>query len=144
MESARLEDLYAFFAYVKVFSQSFQKLLFCQTVEVLHHAVVVNDLELAVRECDSHEVVVFFLTGVLRILTSQFSTDTCGCCCTMVAVCYIECRNLSKDLSDTVDVSLLADYPEMMAETVFCHKIIFRLLRNVACYNGIYLVIVRV
>ena len=79
---------------------------------------------------------------MIRILTAQFSADTCGCCCTVVTVGHIECRNAREDLCDACYILVRIDYPEMMTESVLCHEIIFGLTGDVAGYNFIYLGIV--
>ena len=144
MESSRLVDLSAFFLDVEVFCNGGKKFLLCEAVEILHYTVVVDDLELAVWESHSHEVVVLLISCMCRILLALFSTHACSGSCTVVSVSDIECRDICKDLSDAVNVCLLADHPEVVSESVFCNEIIFRLLSDVPCNYRIDFSIVRI
>ena len=65
-------------------------------------------------------------------------------CCTVMAVSYIECRNLSENFSNTVNVCLVIDHPEVVSESVSCCEIILRFTDNVFVYDGIDLSIVRI
>ena len=144
MQPAGLVDLRTFFLYLKVFCEGFQKLFLCQSVQILHHTVVVDDLELAVREGHCHEVIVFLFAVVVRVLSLLLCADK-GCSSrTVVTVSYIEGRDSFKYLGDAVDVLLTVDDPEMMAESVLCDKVIFGLLSNISAYDAVYFLVVRI
>ena len=81
---------------------------------------------------------------MVRILSLLLCSHEGGSCCTMVSVRNIESRNAGKDLSDAVNVSLIVDYPEVMAETILCNEVIFRLLCDIACYYAVDFLVVRV
>ena len=144
MELAWLVDLSALLAYIKVLCKSCKKLLLSKSVEVLHNAVVVDDLEVALRECNSHEIVVLLLTSVVWILLAELCADACSSCCTVVTISYIECWNACEDLSDTVDIRLLIDYPEMVTEAVLCDEVVFRIFSGISSDNAVDLIIVRI
>ena len=144
MEFARLVDLTAFLAYFEIFCKSGKKFSRSKSVEVLHDAVVVDDLELAVREGNRHEIVVLLLSCMVRILGLLLCSHK-GCRGgTVVAVSYIECWNLCKDLCYAVDVSLFVDHPEMVSEAVLGNEIILCFLCDITCYDGVHLFIVRI
>ena len=144
MELAWLVDLCAFLLHVEISCESLEKLLLSQTVEVLYNAVVVDDLELAVRECYSHEVVVLLVTSMVRVLAAELCAHEGSSCCTVVTVSYIECRDICEDLSDAVDVGLLADHPEMVAEAVLCNEVVLRLAGYILSNDCVYLCVVRI
>ena len=144
MKRTWLIDFSSFLLNFKVLSKRLEKLLCSQTVEILHNAVIVNNLEVTLRESDCHEPVIFLLTGMLRIALSLLRTNTCCSSCTMVSVSDIECRDLGKDLSDAVDISLVINHPEMVTETVSCHEIILRLFYDILSNDSVYLIIVRI
>ena len=81
---------------------------------------------------------------MVRILCTLLCSDK-GCCrCTMVAVSYIECRNLSEYFSNAVDVRLIVNHPEMVSEAVFRHEIILCFAGNIFVHDGIDLGVVRI
>ena len=104
-----------------------EELLVREAVQVLHHAVVIDNRQLVGRETDRHEVIIFLVAPVVGILLCLFSPHKGGGGGTMVAVGNIERRNLGEQLRDTTDICLIVDDPEGMAEAVVgSHKIILR------------------
>ena len=104
-----------------------EELLVREAVQVLHHAVVIDNRQLVGRETDRHEVIIFLVAPVVGILLCLFSPHKGGGGGTMVAVGDIERRNLGKQLRDAVDIRLIVDNPEGMAKAVVgSHEIILR------------------
>ena len=52
----------------EVFTQCFEEIFRCQTIQVFYHTVVVEDGELRSLEADSHEEVVFLIALVVGVL----------------------------------------------------------------------------
>ena len=144
MELAWLVDLCAFLLYIEILRYCCHELLRCKSVKVLHHAVIVDDLEVALRECHCHEPVIFLVSCMGRIAFPLLCAYTGCSCCTVVTVSHIESRNLREKFCYAVDVSLLVDHPEMMAEAVSCNEIILRLAYDVFVHDGVDLIIVRI
>ena len=68
MQFVRLVYFCALFLNNKIFLKCFEELFFTQSVQVAHNAVVVDDIELVIRETNGKEIVVFLVTRVIRIL----------------------------------------------------------------------------
>ena len=107
--------------------EAVEELLVREAVQVLHHAVVVDNCQLVSREADRHEVVVLLVAPVVGILLSLFGTHKGSGGGAMVAISDIECRNLGEQLGDATNVGIVVDNPEGVAEAVVrSHEIILR------------------
>ena len=117
----------AFVLNIEVLGQCVEELAGCHTIQVAHHAVVVEYGELACREAHGHEVVVFLVAAVVGVLLCTLSSHKCGCCAAMMAVGYVECGHFSKLVGDGLDVFVVGHTPQSMTESVDrCHKVVFR------------------
>ncbi len=134
----------AFVFYVEMLFQFLQKLLLGETVQIFHHAVVVNHSELIVGEADRQKVVVFFVAAVVRILFSAFGTNQCSRRRAMVTIGNVERGHGGKKFCNALNISLIIYNPEMMSKAVGRHKIVFWLACRDAFHNGVQLVVVRI
>ena len=129
--------------HVEILAESLDELLWRKTIEILDHAVVIDNLQLAFREADRHEIIILFLACMVRITFSLFSTDTCSSSCTMVTVSHIESIDLGReDLRDAGNHCIVIDYPESMTEAILICKRILRLSGSSFCHYFIELRIV--
>ena len=62
--------LHAFFLNVKVLFQCIKKLRIAHAVQVLYHAVIVDDVQLVVGEAHRHEEVVLLIAPVVGVLAA--------------------------------------------------------------------------
>ena len=123
---SRSVDVSTFFFNDEVFGNSSEELFFSEAVQIFHYAVVVDDVELVVREANSEEVVIFFVATVVRVVAAFFVTYECSSSRTVVTVSDIECWEFGKEFSDASDSSVIVDYPEVVSETVRSNEIVFR------------------
>ena len=73
------------------------------------------------------EIIVFFLTGMIRIVFFFLNTNTGSCCSTVVTVSNIRCRDLFfEDPCNFSDSLIVFNYPEMVTKTFVSGKIINR------------------
>ena len=127
MQAGRMIDVRTLRLDHEMLVEAAEELLVREAVQVLHHAIVIDNRQLVGREANRHKVVVLLVAPVVGILLSLFGTHKSGGGGTMVAVGDIECRNLGEQLRDTTDICLIVDDPEGMAEAVVgSHKIILR------------------
>src|SRR5574344_2090210 len=126
----------------EIFLKSLNKLFCRHSVEVLNYSIVVNNLQLACRECNCHKEIVLFITCVVRIGCFFFCTDEGGGGSSVMTVSYIKCRYGGENLSDSFNGSIVIDYPKMVTESIFCHEIVFCRLFNSLGNDGIDLFIV--
>ena len=113
-------DLCAHVHYVVVLAHGGDELLFGETVKVFHYAVVVDDVELVVREDDGHEVVVLLLAGVLGVLLFLLLTHEGGGGATVVAVGNIHGGDfLVEELNEFGYGGLVVDNPEAVPKAIF-------------------------
>ena len=89
MKSLRVIDFSALLIHVEVFSHLGEELFFAQTVKILHHTVVVDNLKVRFGEAYSEEEVIFFVACVIWVSQSLFVTHECGSCSAVVTVGYI-------------------------------------------------------
>ena len=75
MELCRLVDIGAFVLNCEVLGQSSQELSSSLAVEVLNHAVVVKDGQLAGGEAYGHKIIVLLLAGGVGILACLLCTN---------------------------------------------------------------------
>ena len=138
VQGRRLVDVRSLFLHHEVLLQRLQELLRRQSVQVLHHPVVVDDGELLGRETHRHEVIVFLIAPVVRILGRLFSPHQCRCRTPVMSVGNVERRHLLERLRDCGDVLVVVNHPELMAEAVVgCHEIIHRLLCRIFRHHRI-------
>ena len=119
-------DFSAFFFNDEVFSYSSEEFFFCETVQIFNYAVVVDDVELVVRETNCQEVVVFFVATVVRVVAAFFVANKSSSSRAVVTVSDIECWKFSEEFSDASDSSIVFDYPEVVTETVRSYEVVFR------------------
>ena len=114
-----------------------QKLVVLQAVQVLHHAVVVQDLHLVVGEYDGGEEIPGFLTRAGRpCLTAQL-LHALGGGRTVMTVGHIQTLHLVEGFLDTPDRLVVLHHPQHMAIAIVCHKIVLGHLRDNACDQGV-------
>ena len=118
VETNGMIDLGAHLFNHKVLGHLGQELLAGKAVEVLHHAVVVHNLELTGREAHCQEEVVLLIARMIGVLESTLLSYS-GCSCgAMMSVGHIEIRNCSKSLGDGLDGIGVVDYPELVDEAL--------------------------
>ena len=145
MQTGWFVYLRSFILYNKVCSQLCQKFLFGKSVQILHHTVIIDNSQLICREAYSHEIVIFFISAVIRILFGFFRPHQSCRRRAVVSVSYIQRRHSFKQFSNTGNIIIIIDDPERMAETIqFGYKIIFRSVCRIFLYDSIQLGIVRV
>ena len=118
MQLLGLVDLGALVLNDEVHLQGSQELLRRQPVEVFHHTVVVEDGELRSLETHSHKVVVLLTTRMVGVLPLLLGSHQCGSCRAMMAVSNVHRGHLGKLLGDGLQILLITDHPELMAEAV--------------------------
>ena len=74
MQGRRLVDVRALLLHHEVLLQRFQEFLRRESVQVFYHPVVVDDGELLGRETYRHEVVVFLVAPMIRVLGGLLRT----------------------------------------------------------------------
>lgn len=95
-------------------------------VEVAHHPVIINYLEMRCRESNCHEIVVFLVTSVFRVVLRFLVADkSCGSRA-MMTVCNIERRNFVELSCDFLYNIFILYHPKCMSESVRCGKIILK------------------
>lgn len=115
-----------FFFHYEVLLKALEEFGGRETVEVAHHAVIVDYLEVRGRESHSEEVVVFLIATMVGILLCLLiANKSCGGTA-MMSVGYIEIGNRLECGCDTVVESLI-NYPESMTESIGSHEVILRL-----------------
>ncbi len=105
---------------VVALANSGDELLLAEAVEVLHHAVVIDNVQLVVRENNSHEVVVLLLAGVTGVLLFLLLSHEGGGGTTVVTVGDVHGGHfLVEEFDQFVNQFAVVDDPETMAEAVF-------------------------
>ncbi|OQA05115.1 MAG: hypothetical protein BWY67_02193 [Bacteroidetes bacterium ADurb.Bin397] len=105
------------------------------TVQIFHHTVIIHDCQLIIRKMYCKEKIIFFISIVVWIrIHSLFSNQSC-CCCTMMTIGNISCFDICKMANDSLNCSIVFDYPKGMSDTVISNKIIFRLTLNDPVYD---------
>ena len=129
----------------EVLLEALQQLLLGQPIEVLDHAVVVNDGELIIREAHGHEVVVLLVPTVIGVLATLLIPDQGSSGRAVVTVGDVEGGHLGEELRDAGDVLLIIDDPELVTEAVQrCDEAVDGLGGRVLGYDGVDLVFGRV
>ena len=106
---------------------------------------VVDDSKLLGRETDCHEVVVFLVAPMVRIMSRLFSTHQCRCRTTVMTVGNVKRRHFLERLCHRLNVLVVVNHPELMAEAViWCHKVIYRLLSRIFRHYGIQRLVFRI
>ena len=67
MQTGRFINIRTLFFNREVLADSSQELFRCQTVQVFDNTVIIDNCQLVGGEANSHEVVVLFVTGMIRI-----------------------------------------------------------------------------
>ncbi len=111
----------------EIILKPFQKLLFRQSVEISHNSVVIDNPQMRSRESHCKEIIIFLLAGMAGIRFSLFKPYTRSGRRAVVTVGNIKMRHLGKFFCDCGGQLIIIDNPEMVAESVRSHKIIFRL-----------------
>ena len=104
-----------------------QKLFWRQSVEVAHHAIVVNNLELGCRESYCKEEVVLFIACMIGICLGFLMPYKRGGSRTMMSVSNIQCRHIGKFGRNGIYGCLAIYDPEVVAETVIGYEVILGL-----------------
>ncbi len=113
---------------LEILFQGLQEGLGRQTVQVAHHPVVVDDLQLALGEADRHEPVVLLLSGMVGIGGFLLGPHAGGGSGPMVAVGHVESIDAcGENLCNAGVHGRVGNHPEGVAEAVFIHEIVFRL-----------------
>ena len=120
-------DLLALVDDYEVFFETLEELGRRQAVEVAHHAVVVDNLEVRGRECHGEEVVVFLVATVVGVLFCLLVAYERGGGTAVMAVGYVEVWYFVEGGCDAV-VEGFVDYPEGVAEAVVGYKVVFGLI----------------
>ena len=145
MQGCRLVDVRTLFFHYEVLLQRFQERLRSQSVQILHHPVVVDDSKLLGRETYRHEVVVFLVAPMVRILSRLFSTHQCRCRTTVMTVGNVKRRHFLERLCHCLNVLVVVNHPELMAEAVIrCYKVVHRLLSRIFRHYGIQRLVFRI
>ena len=80
---------------------------------------------------------------MIWIILSFLSTYQSSCSRTMVSVCNIKTWHLLEFFCNSLNVSFISDYPELMSETIIrCNKVIFRFCCSITCQQAIKYLIV--
>src|SRR5574344_1400512 len=138
MQLTRFVDISTFIFYHEVFFESIEELSRCETIQIFHYTVVIDNSELACRETNCHKVVIFLFTGVMWILFSFLSSYQSGSCRTVVTVGNIERRHFSKFLSHCCDIFFVVDNPKLMTEAiVWSYEIVYRSIDGIFSYQFI-------
>ena len=112
---------------IEICLESLQELLLVETVQILDNTIVVNDFQLALREAYCHEVIVFFVSCMIRIPGTFLSSDAGSSCGTVMSVSNIERVNvICEDVCNSGNDSIIIDNPESMSETVLVSEFILR------------------
>ena len=145
MQTGRFINIRTLFFNREVLADSSQELFRCQTVQVFDNTVIIDNCQLVSGEANSHEVVVFFVTGMIRILFRFFSSHQSSGSTTMMSVGNVEGRHLSKFLSDGINIFLFINNPESMSETIAgSDKVVHWLSGSIMSDNSIQSSIVRI
>ena len=95
-----------------------------QAVQVLHHAVVVDDAELARREGHGQEIAVLLAARVVRILRAALLSHARRGGRAVVTVGDVERRDARENLRDTVVGLPVADHPQLVPEAVCSREVV--------------------
>ena len=118
----------------EVLAEAAEELLGGEPVEVLDHAVVVDDAELAGGERHGQEVAVLLLARMVGVLRLALGTHARSGGRTVVSVGHIGVRHFRcEQLFQPFIGFRTVDRPKMVSEPVFCHKIVvcFLILHNI-------------
>ena len=125
----RIINITALFFHIKTgFLDLVQEFFTGAAVKILYHSVVVEDLQIVVREDNGHEKVEFFITGVVRMFFSSLETYFAGGSASVVSVCDIKCRDLIEQTGQTLDEFRIIYYPQRVLYTVVRSNVIFRFM----------------
>lgn len=109
----------------EIFLQRTKELYRSHAVEILDHAVVIEDRQFAGGEAHCHEIVVLLLACMMRISLGFLICHTHGSSRAMMTVSDIERGHLGKLARYGVDVLAVIDDPELMTEPILrCHEVI--------------------
>ena len=110
----------------EVFGQLFEQLGGGQTVQVLHHAVVVDDAELARGEGHGKEVAVLLTPRMVGIPALALLSHTRRGGRAVMAVGDVQRRNILENLRNAVVGLPVTDNPQFVSEAVGGRKIVLR------------------
>ena len=74
---------------LEILRDACQEFFRCKTVQIADHAIVIDNLEMGGRECDSHEIVIFLVAamiGIVLCLLIAYEGSGCGA---MMTVGYV-------------------------------------------------------
>ena len=133
------------FFYFKIRFQGFQELLFSHSIQILHHTVIIHDMQLIVWETYCQKVVILLITTVIWILQLLLMSHQCRGCTTMMTICYIHRWHRRHNLRDTSYILLITNHPKCMTKAIqIRYKVIFWCSLAHASNDGIQLFVMRV
>ena len=77
MQFVRLIDLRALFFDLEIFCQLTKELLLTKSVQILHHAVIVDNVELVIRETNGQEIIKLSVLIACRFLLFGANAGRC-------------------------------------------------------------------
>ena len=137
-------DLLPLALYVEILLQLLDELLLRQSVQILDYTIVVHDVQVTGGECNCHEVIVLLLTGVTGIGLSPLLTHSGSSGRAVVTISNVEGRHLVELSRDGLDVAVVTDDPEGVAEVLRrCDEVVLRLGLTVLIDDRLEVCIVR-
>ncbi len=116
-----------------------------QIIQIFNYTVIVNNIQLIIGKTYRHKVIIFFVAGVVWVLSALFVTHQGSCRTTVMPIGNIKRRNLCKKLRNTRYRFGIINYPKMMTEAIAgSHKIINRFPFNYVSHNSIQFILMRI
>ena len=129
MLAFRIVDVAAFFFYFKSsFLNLCQELFLGISIQVLDNSIVVEDLQVVIREDNSHEEVEFFITCVIWMFFSSLQSHFAGRSTSVMSVCDVQCRDLIEETCQALNQFRIIYDPQRMLDAVFGSNVVLRLM----------------
>ena len=133
------------FFHLKIRFQGFQELLFSHSIQILHHTVIIHDMQLIVWETYRQEIVILLITTVIWILQFFLIAHQCCCRAAVVTIGDIHGWHFSHKRCDTSDILFVANHPKRMTKAIqIRYKVIFWCSLAHASNDGIQLFVMRI
>ena len=98
--------------------------MFIHTMKILYHTIICKNRELIVRKYYRKEIIEFLGSIIIRMLRTSFQSDFYCRSSSVMTVCNIYRRNLSKLLCDRCLFFLAVDHPCPVSDPVISRKIV--------------------
>ena len=111
--------------YVKVLAEQIQQLCLAMPIQAFHQSIVINNFQVRLGEAYSQEIIIFFATIVVGIVTSHCIAHQRCCCRAMMPVGNVQCWQRVESLGYRGYGVIIVYNPQFVPYAIFGSEVIF-------------------